>query len=74
MLVKQIAIRLENELTLDRGTLEAAGPGARLRLMVQKGEIRILGDTSRSPEDDLDELAGCLGDEPATDYGFSLEL
>jgi hypothetical protein len=65
-------------LILDREVLTEAGLGERVRIIVGKGEIRIVAvpratDTS-APEATLEELAGCLGEEPALAYDFQLKI
>jgi hypothetical protein len=76
MLIKEIdvSVRPQEGLTVDRETLQEAGLGNRLRMIVQRGEIRILGETATPIEMELDELAGCLGQESAADYDFSLKI
>lgn len=72
--IKEIEIVTEGNLVVDQETLDAAGLGRHLRLIIQKGEIRILPEVSIVPEELLDELAGCLGQESATEYDFLLEV
>lgn len=72
--IKEIEIVTEGNLVVDQETLDAAGLGRHLRLIIQKGEIRILPESSIAPEELLDELAGCLGQESATEYDFHLEI
>jgi hypothetical protein len=62
----------EGDLIVEQKTLNEAGLGEHLRLVVQGGEIRILSRATPDPEKALDELAGCLGKEPATEYDFQL--
>lgn len=68
--IEEIEIVAEGNLVVDQETLDAAGLGRHLRLIIQKGEIRILPEASVAPEELLDELAGCLGQESATEYDF----
>jgi hypothetical protein len=72
--IKEIEVVAEGNLVVDQETLDAAGLGRHLRLIIQKGEIRILPEASVPPEELFDELAGCLGQESATEYNFHLEL
>lgn len=65
---------MQEALTLDRKTLEEAGLHGRLRLLIQPGEIRILSEAPGDPEQVLDDLAGCLGQESATAYDFGLKI
>ena len=74
MKVKDIEIMAEGDLIIDQETLNEAGLGTHLRLLVQTGEIRILAEGPISPETVLEELAGSLGQEPATGYDFGLKL
>jgi len=74
MVVKELEIVTEGDLVVDREALKAAGLGTRLRLVIQKGEIRILPETPSDPEKLLDDLAGCLGQELATEYNFDLKI
>jgi len=72
MVVREVAA---NEyLVVDQQTLAEAGLKGRLRLIVQQGEIRIVSEAAVEPERVLDELAGCLGQEPATQYDFNLKI
>jgi hypothetical protein len=61
-------------LVVDQKTLNEAGLTGRLRLVVQPGEIRILPEATPDPKKILDELAGCLGQEPATEYDFGFKI
>lgn len=74
MVVKELEIVTEGDLVVDREALKAAGLGTRLRLVIQKGEIRILPETPSDPEKLLDDLAGCLGQELAIEYNFDLKI
>ena len=74
MVVKEIEIGSEGNLVVDQKTLGAAGLGKRLRLVIQKGEIRILPEAEPNPEKLLEDLAGCLGHELATEYDFQLKM
>lgn len=58
----------------DQQTLAAAGLGTRLRLIIRQGEIRILPEDTSDPQKVLAELAGCLGQAPASEYDFSLKI
>ncbi len=74
MIVKELEVIAQGNLVVDQETLKAAGLGERLRLIIQEGEIRILPEASSDPKKVLDELAGCLGQESATDYDFDLKV
>jgi hypothetical protein len=74
MMSKEIEVVSEGDLVVPQEILREAGMGRRLRLIIQKGEIRIHADPPPGPEESLNELSGCLGHEPATDYDFSLKI
>jgi hypothetical protein len=74
MVVKEVEVEAEGNLVVDQETLSAAGLGKRVRLLIQKGEIRILSEALLYPEKELEELAGCLGEESATEYDFRLKI
>ncbi len=74
MVVKEITVATKGDLIVEQETLSEAGLGGHLRLIIQKGEIRILSGATLDPEKVLDELAGCLGEEPATKYDFQLKI
>jgi hypothetical protein len=63
----------EEGLLLEEPLLREAHLGRHVWIVVQEGEIRIL-----PAEEDwgkvLDELAGCLGEEPAQNYDFKLKI
>ncbi len=61
-------------LIINQETLQAAGLGRQVRIVIEAGEIRILPMEAPQPEEILDELAGCLGQEKAADYDFSLKI
>ena len=73
-MIHEQTVTVEEALTLDRKTLEEAGLHGRLRLLIQPGEIRILPEVPGDPEQVLDNLAGCLGHEPAAAYDFGLKI
>ena len=74
MVVREITVSARENLVVDQKTLGEAGLGERLRLVIQSGEIRILPEIILDPEKVLDDLAGCLGQEPAIEYDFSLKI
>jgi hypothetical protein len=74
MVVKEIEVGAEGELVVNQEILGAAGLGKRLRLIIQKGEIRILPESTSDPEKVLEDLAGYLGQESATEYDFHLKV
>jgi len=42
--------------------------------IIGQGEIRIYSETATETEKVVQELAGCLGHEPATEYNMHLKL
>jgi hypothetical protein len=54
--------------------LHEAGLQSRLRLIIGQGEIRIYSETATEAEKAVQELAGCLGHELATEYDMHLKL
>ena len=74
MVVKEVEVEAEGNLVVDQEMLGAAGLGKRVRLLIRKGEIRILPEALLYPEKELEDLAGCLGEESATDYDFRLKI
>ena len=74
MTVKAVEVASNENLVVDRNTLEEAGLAGRLHLVIQKGEIRILSEVAQEAEKVLEELAGCLGREPAAEYDFRLKI
>ena len=71
---KELEVQVNGDLVITEATLNEAGLGRRLRLVVREGEIRVLPEEEESPETILDELAGALGQESATDYDFGLKV
>ncbi|MBM4306599.1 MAG: hypothetical protein FJ123_07670 [Deltaproteobacteria bacterium] len=71
MVVKEF--ETDEDLVIGRKILDEANLGRRLRLVVKRGEIRIV-QTPVDPEKALEELAGCLGQEPAAEYDFHLKI
>jgi hypothetical protein len=71
--MKEVTVKVQGDLVVP-ATLGEAGLSGRLRLIVQPGEIRILPEPTSDAEDVVQELAGCLGHEPATAYDFHFKL
>jgi hypothetical protein len=72
--VKEITVAADQELVLTRPMLREAGLEGRLRLIIGQGEIRICSETPTEADKVVQELAGCLGQEPATEYDMHLKL
>jgi hypothetical protein len=72
--VKEITVVADPELVLTPTMLREAGLQGRLRLIIGQGEIRIYSETATEAEKVVQELAGCLGHEPATEYDMHLKL
>jgi len=74
MTEREMIVEAERALVLPRELLNEASLGRRVRLIVRKGEISILPEEPADPHKILDELAGCLGEEPFESYDFDLEI
>ncbi|MDT7883463.1 MAG: hypothetical protein RQ891_01235 [Thermoflexus sp.] len=74
MTEREMTVEAEGALILPRELLDEALLGKRVRLIVRKGEISILPEEPTDPYRTLDELAGCLGEEPFEFYDFDLEV
>ncbi|NCP16288.1 hypothetical protein GW866_04505 [bacterium] len=74
MVTREIEIVPKGDLVVGRQTLREAGLTGRLRLIVQKGEIRVVPESVLEPKKILENLAGCLGRESATEYDFQLKI
>lgn len=76
MVPMELEVKADGDLVVPKAVLREAGLniGRGLKLIIQKGEIRIHPESSPDPEKVLEELAGCLGQELATDYNFSLKI
>jgi hypothetical protein len=72
--MKELTVVAEKDLILTQTMLREAGLCGRLRLIIHPGEIRILPEGAPEAEEVVQELAGCLGYEPATAYDFHLKL
>jgi len=72
--VKEITVVADQELVLIRPMLHKAGLQGRPRLIIGQGEIRIYSETATEAEKMVQELAGCLSHEPATEYDMHLKL
>lgn len=74
MITKEIEVIPKGDLIVEQEMLRAAGLTGRLRLIVQSGEIRVLPELVLDSVKKLEELAGCLGRESATEYDFQLKI
>jgi hypothetical protein len=74
MTVEVVQVEPQTGLRIERGALEEAGLQGPLQIIVGRGEIRILPAEMTEPLRILEELAGCLGQEPATSYDFQLKI
>ena len=72
--MKEMTVSADKEVVLTQAMLREAGLHGRLRLIIKQGEIRVLPEVTTAVEDVVQELAGCLGSEPATAYDFHLKL
>jgi hypothetical protein len=74
MMAKEKEVIAEKDLVIGRDILDEANLGKSLRLVIQEGEIHILPRPPADAKKTLEELAGCLGQEPATKYDFHLKI
>ncbi len=74
MTVMARPITLKGTLILGKEILTEAGLGKQVRIIVKPGEIRIVTAPVSDAEATLKELAGCLGQEPASEYDFQLKI
>jgi hypothetical protein len=74
MKVKEKEVIAEKDLVIGREILDEANLGKRLCLIIEEGEIHILSGPLTDAQKTLEELAGCLGQEPATAYDFDLKI
>lgn len=72
-MVKELEVPRNGDLVIAQKLLDEAGLGNNLRLVIRKGIIHVLPAASDA-EKILKELAGCLGEEAATDYDFGMKL
>lgn len=74
--MKELTLTADEELVLEPAILQEAGLQGRLRILISSGEIRILPfpPEMMTPEALVEDLAGCLGQEPAAAYDFDLKL
>ena len=72
--MKEMTVVVDQELVLTQTILREAGLHGPLRLVISQGEIRIVPERPTAAENVVQELAGCLGQEPATAYDFHLKL
>jgi len=74
MTTKEREVTAEEDLLIGRNILDEADLGKHLSIIIQKGEIHIVSRPVIDPQKTLEELAGCLGQEPATEYDFLLKI
>lgn len=75
MALKEMEITIGDNLVVPAYILKEAGLSGAVRLLIEKGEICILSKSTKiDPDKILEELAGCLGQEPAADYDFKLKI
>lgn len=74
MTVMAKPITLKGALILEEELLAEAGLGKQVRIIVKPGEIRIVTAPAVDAEATLRELAGCLGQESASEYDFQLKI
>jgi hypothetical protein len=74
MMTKEKEVTAEKDLVIGRDILDEANLGKNLSLIIKEGEIHIVPKPLLDAEKSLEELAGCLGQEPATAYDFHLKI
>lgn len=74
MSTEAFEISSEGNLVIHKQDLEKAGLIKDLKIVISKGEIRILSESAQDPQKVLEDLAGCLGEEKASDYDFGLKI
>lgn len=74
MIAKEKEVTAEKDLVIGRDILKEARLGKHLSLIIQEGEIHIIPKVFPDAQKTLEELAGCLGQEPATAYDFHLKI
>jgi len=74
MMAKEKEVTAEKDLVIGRDILDEANLGKNLSLIIQEGEIHIVPKPLLDAQKTLEELAGCLGQEPATAYNFDLKI
>ena len=74
MVVKVVQVPANADLVIEHRILEEAGLRDHLQIVAKEGQIHILSVEETEAERTLEELAGCLGEEPATAYDFGLKI
>lgn len=72
--MQEITVVVDQELVLTQSMLREAGLHGPVRLVIRQGEIRVVPEVPTEAEKVVQELAGCLGQEPVTAYDFHLKL
>jgi hypothetical protein len=73
-MAKEKDVTVEKDLIIGRDILDAANLGKHLSLIIREGEIHIIPKPLLDAQKTLEDLAGCLGEEPATAYDFHLKI
>jgi hypothetical protein len=74
MMAREKEVTAEKDLVIGRDILDEANLGKHLSLIIQEGEIHIVSKPLLDAQQALEELAGCLGQEPATAYDFNMKI
>jgi hypothetical protein len=72
--MKEVIVTAVVDLVVTQAMLDEAGLSGALRLVIRQGAIHILPKSAIAAEGAVQELAGCLGQEPAIAYDFHLKL
>jgi len=73
-MAKKKEVTAEKDLVIGRDILDQANLGKHLSLIIQDGEIHIVPKRIFDAQQALEELAGCLGQEPASAYDFKMKI
>jgi hypothetical protein len=74
MMAKEKEVTAEKDLVIGRDILDEANLGKHLSLIIREGEIHIVPKPLLDAQKTLEQLAGCLGQEPAAAYDFHLKI
>jgi hypothetical protein len=73
-MAKEKEVIAEKDLVIGREILDEANLGKRLSIIIRKGETHIVPKSHLDAQESLDELAGCLGQESASEYDSHLKM
>ncbi|OQX26572.1 MAG: hypothetical protein BWK80_09670 [Desulfobacteraceae bacterium IS3] len=70
---KYMEISAAGDIIISEDILKKAGLNGYLQILIGDGEIQIVAKKQDDAEKILEELAGCMGNEPAEYYDFNLK-